>query len=104
MLQNAFVEAKRLQLGELCRRHRVQRLDLFGSATGDRFDPDSSDLDFLVQFQPMPPVEHGDCYWRLLEDLENLFGRPIDLLELAPIRNPYLLQSIEATRIVLYAA
>ena len=104
MIQNALIEAKRPQLAELCRRHRVQRLELFGSAVGCRFDPDSSDFDFLVQFQPMPPVEHGECYWELLEDLEKLLGRPIDLVELAPIRNPYFLQSIEATRVVLYAA
>ena len=104
MTQNALIEAKRLQLTELCRRYRVQRLELFGSAVGDRFDRDSSDFDFLVQFQAMPPLEHGDCYWGLLEDLEKLLGRPIDLVELAPIRNPYFLQSIEATRVVLYAA
>jgi predicted nucleotidyltransferase len=104
MSQNAFIEAKRPQLAELCRRHRVQQLELFGSATGQQFDPDSSDFDFLVQFQPMPPVEHGDSYWRLLEDLEKLLGRPVDLVELAPIRNPYFLQGIEASRVVLYAA
>ena len=51
----------------------------------------------------MTPIEHADCYFRLLEDLEMLFARPVDLVEVSPIRNPYFLKAIESTRVVLYA-
>lgn len=52
---NRLVEENRDRLIELCRRFRVRRIELFGSATGDHFDPDTSDLDFLVTFEEMEP-------------------------------------------------
>jgi predicted nucleotidyltransferase len=91
-------------IADLCRRRRVRTLELFGSATGESFDPTTSDLDFLVRFEPMPTVEYADCYFGLREDLEMLCDRPVDLVETAPLRNPYFLKAIEATRVLLYAA
>jgi uncharacterized protein len=98
------VQNKLQALKDLCAKHRVERLDLFGSAARDDFDPESSDLDFLVEFEPMSPREHADSFFGLLEDLERLFGRRIDLLEPEPIENPYLRASIESSRRVLYEA
>ena len=91
-------------LAELCQRHHVRSLSLFGSALGDDFDQERSDLDFLVEFLPLSPVEHSRAYFGLLEDLERLFGRSLDLLEQQAIRNPFLRQRIEATREPLYVA
>ena len=91
-------------LRELAIKHRVERLDLFGSAAREDFDPETSDLDFLVTFEPMPPVEHANSFFGLLEDLERLFARRIDLLESEPIENPYLRESIALSREVLYEA
>jgi predicted nucleotidyltransferase len=91
-------------LRELAIKHRVERLDLFGSAAREDFDPETSDLDFLVTFEPMPPVEHADSFFGLLEDLERLFARRIDLLESEPIENPYIRESIALSRKVLYEA
>ncbi|MEO6194110.1 MAG: nucleotidyltransferase domain-containing protein [Thermoanaerobaculia bacterium] len=91
-------------LRALALKHRVERLDLFGSAAREDFDPETSDLDFLVSFEPMPPVEHADSFFGLLEDLQRLFGRRIDLLEAEPIENPYRRESIERSRKVLYEA
>jgi hypothetical protein len=90
-------------LTELCRRFRVYRLELFGSATGKRFDPARSDIDFLVEFEPAQSG-FGERYLGLLESLEDLFGRHVDLVETKAITNPYFLQSIQASREVLYAA
>ena len=100
----SLVESKRAELARLCVRYHVQRLELFGSAAGEGFDPARSDLDFLVEFRDVPPGRHADCYFGLLEDLEALFGRPVDLAEAKTVRNPYLLEAIERTRTVLYAA
>ena len=91
------IEEHRAELADLCRRHRVLRLALFGSATRDDFDPQRSDFDFLVDFEPLPPGEHADSYFGLLEALESLLGRPVDLVESSTLRNPYLRREIEAT-------
>ena len=88
----------------LCRKHRVERLVLFGSATGRRFKFEESDLDFIVQFPPLTPSEHADAYFGLMEDLEDLFHLPIDLIELKPIRNPYFLKAIQENQVVVYEA
>lgn len=98
------VSQHRAQLADLCRQYRVSRLELFGSAVGDRFDVDRSDLDFLVEFEPLADGEHADAYFGLRESLEALFARSIDLVMTCAIRNPYFLQAIEPTRTLLYAA
>ncbi len=101
----ALIEEKRSELAGLCARHGVRRLALFGSAaTGERFDPARSDLDFLVEFQPQPPASRADSYFGLMEDLERLFGVPVDLVEPGPIANPYFRQAIEKSQVTLYAA
>ena len=100
----AIIQQKLQALRELCLKHRVERLDLFGSAARDDFDPETSDLDFLVEFESMPPKEHAESFFGLLADLEALFGRRVDLLEREPIENPYLWQSIVRSRRALYEA
>jgi hypothetical protein len=88
----------------ICRRRRVRKLELFGSAAKGDDDPLTSDLDFLVEFTDLPSGENAEAYFGLLEDLESLFHRPIDLVMTAAITNPYFLENIESTRQVLYAA
>lgn len=99
-----IVEERTSDLAELCRRFGVRRLELFGSAAGDRFDPDRSDLDFLVELEPADHGELADHYFGLLLALEELFGRRVDLVMPGAIRNPYFRQSIERSRVLLYAA
>jgi uncharacterized protein len=101
---NAIVAHHRLELTDLCRQFRVQRLELFGSAENDRFDPRRSDLDFLVEFQPLADGEHADAYFGLREALESLFDRPVDLVMTQAIRNRYFLEAIAPTRTLMYAA
>ena len=88
----------------LCSRYHVTRLELFGSATRDDFEPIRSDLDFLVEFAPLSPSDRADAYFGLLEALQDLFQRDIDLVETQAITNPYFKQSVDAGRTVLYAA
>lgn len=98
------VEEKREQIAELCRQYRVRRLALFGSALRDDFDPKRSDLDFVVEFEQLPPGTYANTYFGLIEALEHLFKRPIDLVESGSVRNPYFQQEIEAHQETLYAA
>ena len=98
------IEENRQALSELCRRHGIARLELFGSAARGEFDVDSSDLDFLVEFLPLEPGQYADAYFGLLESLQGLFGRPIDLVVSDAIKNPYFRESVNRTRTVVYAA
>ncbi len=100
----AQIEEHRAELAELCRRHHVLRLAVFGSATRDDFDPQRSDLDFLVDFESLPPGSYADAYFGLLESLEHLFDRPVDLVVASAIRNPYFRESVNRTQALLYAA
>ena len=101
---NALVSEKLAELSSLCMRRRVRRLALFGSAATEGFTPDSSDLDFIVEFEPMKPVAYAENYFRLLEDLEHLFDLKIDLVEYSPIKNPYFKKEIDETQIIVYEA
>ena len=98
------VEERAEELKRLCVIYGVQRLDLFGSALTDQYDPDRSDLDFLVEFQPAALSAYADAYFGLLEALGRLFGRPVDLVVESAIKNPYFRQSVEQTRVPVYEA
>jgi len=98
------MERYRQQLGELCREYSVSRLELFGSAAAGDFDPQSSDLDFLVAFDQLAPGRYADTYFGLLEGLSRLFNRRVDLVVASAITNPYFLEAIAPTRQLLYAA
>jgi len=87
----------------VARRRRVRRLGVFGSATGDRFDPAASDIDFVVEFEPMTPAEHAEAYFGLAEDLARIFCREIDLVERSAIRNPIFRESVDGTCRDVYA-
>jgi|SRR5687767_2697050 predicted nucleotidyltransferase len=86
----------------LCRRHRVARLDVFGSAA--RQSHGAADLDLLVEFEDLPAEAYADAYFGLLDDLEALFRRPIDLVMASAIRNPFVRETIERSRVPLHAA
>lgn len=99
-----LLETHRLELEQLCRRHYVKRLEVFGSAVDGTFDPVRSDLDFLLEFLPAAATRPFHGYFDLKEGLEQLFGRRVDLVMPSAIRNPYFLQAVSQQRQVLYAA
>lgn len=88
---------------EICQRHGVRSLSVFGSATTDDFDPAHSDVDLLVEFES-PDVDLFDAYFGLREQLTELFGRPVDLVMPSALRNPYFASAVDETRRELYAA
>lgn len=99
-----LVREKHQELNDLCRTYRVRRLEIFGSAAQRGPDHEPRDLDFLVEFLPLQSGEYADVYFGLLFALEELFGRPIDLVMTAAIRNPYFLRGIRRSRKVIYEA
>jgi len=99
-----LIEERRGDVVRLCAKYRVRRLELFGSVLTNRFDPRTSDLDFLVEFLSLQPGEYADAYFSLLEALRELFQRNVDLVMTGAIKNRYFLESINRSRTVLYAA
>lgn len=95
---------QRTRFEQLCRQYHVSRIDLFGSGARDDFDPERSDLDFLVEYEPDAPGSALDMYFGFKEDLEEIFGRSVDLVMAGAVRNPYILADIERFRRQLYAA
>ena len=92
------------KLTELCRKYHVSELDVFGSATMEDFDEQTSDIDFLVVFDSTVKKNRFGNFFALLEDLRKLFKRPVDLVEPGGLRNPYFIDSVNRTRRRIYAA
>jgi len=102
---HAAIETKRELIAELCGRLGVRRMDVFGSAARARdFDPDHSDVDLLVEFEPESQGSSWGPYFELKKRLQALFGLPVDLVEVGAVRNPYILAAIERDRRPLYGA
>lgn len=85
----------------LWRKHKVAKLFVFGSILTDRFKK-NSDIDFLVDFSEIDLYDYADNYFDLKTSLERLLKRQIDLLEDKAINNPFLRQSIESSKQIIY--
>lgn len=89
----------------LCEKYKVKRLTLFGSAVKGTFDEATSDVDFLVEFFPEPdPIVAGRAQLKFWNELERLFARKVDLVDLSEVRNPYRAASIRRHLFDLYEA
>ena len=88
-------------LTELCYLHNVDKMYLFGSAVNSNFNS-KSDIDFLVKFKPIDLAKYFDNYINLKEELQNLFGRDIDLIEEQTLKNPILIKSINRSKELVY--
>jgi uncharacterized protein len=92
------------EIADFCRRWKIVRLELFGSALRNDFGPDS-DLDFLYVFEPESHI--GWRFVELCEELERLVGRPVDMVSRKAIEastNPRRRKEILETAQVIYAA
>lgn len=91
-------------IADACRRHHVARLDVFGSVLRSDYRPGESDIDLLVEFQPLDPASLYKAYFALLNDLRIGLASRVDLVMADAVRNPYVKQTIEASRQQIYAA
>lgn len=98
-----IIESHLDQVHQLCRQFGVKSLDLFGSATGDAFDPQRSDIDFIVDFGPEAQPDLFNRYFGLNEALAALFGCKVDLVMANGMVNPYFIASVNRTRQSVYA-
>jgi uncharacterized protein len=101
----ALVEEKLDAIRALCEEFGVLRLELFGSAATGAFDPERSDLDFLVEHPP--DYDFGPWatrYFAFRDDLAALLGRSVDLVMVGALRKPRFIRSVNESRQLLYAA
>ena len=98
------LEGKREAIAALCREYGVLRLDVFGSAAKGTFDPETSDLDFVASFAGRDVPGYATRYLRFAEALEDLFGRPVDLITEQGIKNPYFREEVDETRRSVYVS
>ncbi len=86
----------------VCRNHSVKQLYAFGSAVTDSFNTEKSDVDLLVEIDESNPLDRGEKLISLWDAFEDFFHRKVDLLTNASLKNPYLIKSIEATKVLIY--
>lgn len=100
-----FIHQHQPAIAELCRRYRVQRLEVFGSAArSSDFVPENSDADFLVEFSPSASSPSLKTFFGFQTDLSQILGRAVDLAEASVLRNPYVQASVNRSRELVYAA
>ncbi len=97
------IEHHRPAVADLCRRFGVQSLEVFGSAADGSFDPERSDIDFLVEFDACDPGSLFHRYFGLSEALEQLFTRKVDLVSPSALKNPYFIAAVNRSRQPVYA-
>ncbi|NOZ45304.1 MAG: nucleotidyltransferase [Chlorobi bacterium] len=90
-------------INRLCKMHKVRTLFVFGSVVTGKFRPDS-DIDFIVDINSNDPIDYAENYFDLKFKLQDLFKKPIDLLEHKGIKNSHLIQSINNSKRILYEA
>jgi predicted nucleotidyltransferase len=96
-----IVEQNIETVSELCRQYNVQNMYLFGSVLTEKFSPDS-DIDLLVNFGQISLPNYFDNYMDFKDELEQLFKRPVDLVEEKTLKNPILRRSIERSKKLIY--
>ena len=100
---NPIITDKIPQITTLCKKYRVETMYVFGSASVDTFN-ENSDIDFLISFHNDVTLEgYADNYFDLLFELDELFGRNVDLISEKTLSNPYFIHSIEQTKQLIYA-
>ena len=89
------------QIHELCLKHSVGELAVFGSVLTDNFN-DSSDIDLVVDFSSIERKEYAGNYFNFKKSLEELFQRKVDLLEKSALKNPFFLEVLQNTKKIVF--
>jgi predicted nucleotidyltransferase len=90
------------EINRLCLQNKVKSLYVFGSVLTEKFS-DKSDIDLVVDIDSNDPFDYADSYFNLKFALQDLFRRPIDLLENKAIKNQFIRQSIDSSKSLIYA-
>ena len=96
-----IIDQNKNQISKLCSTNKVKSLFAFGSVTTDNLKP-ISDIDLIVDIDEKDPISYSDYYFNLKFQLEKILNRSIDLLETKAIKNPYLKNQIDKTKVLIY--
>lgn len=100
-----LLEDNRSAIAALCKAHHIKRLYAFGSVCRDDFTPESDvDLLYTFDYDTLPILDAADHFFDFLAQAQALVRRDVDLISEPAIRNPYLKNSIDEDKILLYAA
>jgi predicted nucleotidyltransferase len=99
---STIVASQQERIDVLCRKWKVREMALFGSVLRQNFRPDS-DIDVLVTFDDDAPWSSWDLL-DMREELQDIFGREIDLVEERSLVNPFRKRSILRSKRVIYGA
>lgn len=102
MYLNSLINKNQKAFIQLCKLHHVVKLYAFGSSITDKFNPDTSDIDLVIQLDIKDPVERGESLLSFWNKIEELFQRKVDLLTNNSIKNPILIQTINSTKKLIY--
>lgn len=86
----------------LCKNNNIKYLYAFGSSVTNQFDETTSDIDLLIELQSNDPLERGETLIKIWDQFEDFFNKKVDLLTESSIKNPYLKESIEKSKIMIY--
>ncbi|MDQ6844053.1 MAG: nucleotidyltransferase domain-containing protein [Bacteroidota bacterium] len=95
------IEEHITDINSLCVKYNVKQLFAFGSALTEKFN-NESDIDLIVNFEPIDTVQYADNYYDFKFSLEDVFKKPVDLLEEKAIKNPYFREGIDKQRQLIY--
>jgi len=93
--------AYKQEINELCENHNVKSLYAFGSVLSSNFNT-NSDRDLIVEFKNIDVKDYADNYFDFKFSLEDIFNRPVDLLEEQAIKNPYFKQVVNQSKELVY--
>lgn len=98
-----LIEINLQRIFELCRKHRVLSLSVFGSILTDRFN-ENSDVDLLVNFDTTDHEkwDYVTNYFDFRDALESLFGRKVDLIVEKGLKNKYFIANVNRTKQLIY--
>jgi len=100
-----LIEQYKTEMANLCTKYKVKELYAFGSVLDERKFNEQSDVDLMVKFNDdVEILDYANLFFGLIEELERLFNRRVDLYTINPIENRFLRENIEATKKIVYAA
>jgi len=101
---HAVLDEQAAEVKKLCEQFHVAKLEAFGSVLKEDFNPESSDIDFLIEFDNQGRLNYADNFFGLQKSLEDLFGQAIELVVESAVSNPYFKKNINSTKAMIYEA
>ncbi|HRZ42444.1 MAG TPA: nucleotidyltransferase domain-containing protein [Bacteroidales bacterium] len=101
----SIIEQKKSELQRICKQLRISKLYAFGSVVASGKFRENSDIDFIIDFEgTLSPEEYSENYFQLHYLLRALFKREIDIITENSLSNPYFIESINQTKVLIYEA